>query len=232
MCLSWGPQTLGTAWWRGWFLTLRCSQKLCCLLPKCRVREETQENVSDGGKSTQPPREEPTLSILMRLSRALDPIIILLGATLLWIPCEIFPSSLILAGIHRHSQRIFTSIKFIINFLRGVRECTQAVLFSPPFLCLCLDDRLCCGAVCSPKQQWCYLATMCEVPAWTCRWVTNMGLSLLLPLPAHISAEICIIIQMSRALNGNRDENKAKKMKKHYYKPGSSTMNLFKVIMA
>lgn len=73
---------------------------------------------------------------------------------------------------------------------------------------------------------------LCEVPARTCRQVTNPGLSLLLSLPAHVSAERSIIIQTSRALNDKRDENKTKEMKKQYYKPESPTMNLFKVVMA
>jgi len=44
----------------------------------------------------------------------------------------------------------------------------------------------------------------CEVPARTCGQVTNAGLSLLLSLPAHISAERSIVIQMSRALKDKR----------------------------
>lgn len=71
-----------------------------------------------------------------------------------------------------------------------------------------------------------------EVSARTCRQVRNTGFSLLLSLLARVSAESSVIIQMSRAWNDYRDENKAKEMKKHYYKTGSPTMNLFKVIMA
>lgn len=62
--------------------------------------------------------------------------------------------------------------------------------------------------------------------------MTNTGLSLLLSLPADVPAETSVVTQMSRALSGNRDENKAKETRKHNDRPGSPTVNLFKVIMA
>lgn len=184
--------------------------------------------------STEPPRQEPILSTPVRLrgSRPLcNPVVCNPSHE----ASEIFPSSLILAGICRHSLRVFMSIKFIINVMllewsEGMH--TGNYLFStlPLSRAQVID---CVVELCALQSGSDVISPQpCEVPARTCRKVTNIGLSWLLSLPACVSAERSVISQMSRALNENRDENKAKEMKKQYDKPGSPTMNLFKVVMA